>query len=99
MIQTNLSRGHTGPDSETIDCELIKPDDPGAGLISINSQRLSGAPCFAGTRVPIKHMFDYLEAGEPLEEFLQGFPGISREQAVGVLEIARQRLFDGLPTP
>lgn len=48
--------------------------------------RLSGAPCFRGTRVPVDLLFEYLEAGESLESFLEGFPGVSREQAIGVLK-------------
>ena len=63
-----------------------------AELIWVDANRVSGAPCFAGTRVPVKHLWDYLESGEPLEEFLEGFPGVTREQAIGVLEIAFHRL-------
>ena len=48
-------------------------------------------------RVPVKHLWDYLEGGEPLGEFLEGFPGVTREQAIGVLELAFQRFLDGLP--
>lgn len=47
---------------------------------------------FAGTRVPIKNLFDYLEAGDPLEEFLIDFPNVSREHAVAVLELARTKV-------
>jgi uncharacterized protein (DUF433 family) len=53
---------------------------------------MSGTPCFTGTRVPIKSLFDYLEGGQPLDEFLRQFPSLSREQAVAVLELARERL-------
>ncbi len=63
-----------------------------ANVISIHPQRLSGKPCFAGTRVPIQNLFDYLEGGETIEDFLEGFPGVSREQAVAVLELAQTRL-------
>lgn len=47
---------------------------------------------FAGTRVPVKNLFDYLEAGEPLEEFLIDFPNVSRAHAVAVLELARTKV-------
>ena len=67
------------------------------GVIWIHPDRLSGAPCFAKTRVPIQNLFDYLESGAPLEEFLLGFPPITRDQAVKVLELARTGLFDSLP--
>ena len=55
-----------------------------------------GAPCFAKTRVPIQNLFDYLESGAPLEEFLIGFPPITRDQAIKVLELARTGLFNSL---
>jgi uncharacterized protein (DUF433 family) len=53
---------------------------------------MSGALCFAGTRVPVKTLFDYLEGTSTLEDFLEDFPTVSRERAVAVLEAARQRL-------
>ena len=49
-------------------------------------QILSGTPVFRGTRVPLQNLFDALEAGETLDEFLEGFPAISREVALQVLE-------------
>jgi len=67
------------------------------GVIWIHPDRVSGAPCFAKARVPIQNLFDYLESGAPLEEFLIGFPPISRDQAIKVLELARAGLFDSLP--
>ena len=53
---------------------------------------LGGTPVFRGTRVPIQALFDYLEAGETLEEFLQGFPTVSREAASAALEEAKHLL-------
>jgi uncharacterized protein (DUF433 family) len=79
--------------------QLISPTHPLYGLIWVNPQRVSGAPCFHGTRVPIKNLWDYLEGGEPLDEFLDGFEGVSREQAVGVLHAALECLLNGLPKP
>ena len=64
------------------------------GVIWIHPKRVSGAPCFINTRVPIQNLFDYLEGGEPLDEFLAGFPPVTREQAVKVLELARIALFN-----
>lgn len=75
--------------AEALEGDLVHPGDPRYGLIWINPERLSGAPCFFGTRVPIQNLFDYLEAGDSLDEFLDGFPGVTREQAVAVLELAR----------
>ena len=67
------------------------------GVIWIHPDRVSGVPCFAKTRVPIQNLFDYLESGAPLEEFLIGFPPITRDQAIMLLELARTGLFDSLP--
>lgn len=53
---------------------------------------LGGTPVFRGTRVPVQTLLDYLEGGETLDEFLDGFPGVSREQAVAFLEMARDAL-------
>ena len=55
---------------------------------------MSGAPCFYGTRVPIKILFDYFEGGHTIDEFLDGFQGVTREQVVGVLELARRGLLE-----
>ena len=62
-------------------------------VIEINPEKVSGIPIFVGTRVPIKNLFDYLEGGESLEDFLEGFPPVSREQAIAVLEMAEKSLF------
>ena len=61
-------------------------------LITISPEYMSGAPVFTGTRVPIKALFDYLEAGEPIDEFLRQFPTVSRVHAVAVLEHARLKV-------
>jgi uncharacterized protein (DUF433 family) len=53
---------------------------------------LGGTPVFVGTRVPVQSLFDYLEAGDTLDEFLRQFPSVSREQAVAALELARDTL-------
>jgi uncharacterized protein (DUF433 family) len=62
------------------------------GLITVDPEIHSGTPVFRGTRVPIKTLFDHLEAGDPLEVFLDDFPSVSRELAVAVLEEARTAL-------
>ena len=51
-----------------------------------------GVPVFHGTRVPVKNLLDYLEAGESLDPFLRSFPSVSRQQAVAALELAREAL-------
>lgn len=55
-------------------------------VVKINPEIMSGAPCFAGTRVPIQNLIDYLEGGDSIEEFLDGFPTVSREQVIAFLE-------------
>ncbi|MBI3375854.1 MAG: DUF433 domain-containing protein [Betaproteobacteria bacterium] len=61
-------------------------------LITVDPEIHSGTPVFAGTRVPVKTLFDHLEAGDPLEVFLDDFPSVSRELAVAVLEEAHAAL-------
>lgn len=53
---------------------------------------MHGLPVFRGTRVPVQTLFDYLEGGETIEEFLQGFPTVSRDLALQALEEAKQSL-------
>lgn len=55
-------------------------------LITRDADIVHGTPVFSGTRVPVQTLFDYLEGGDSLEDFLEGFPTVSREQAVQVLE-------------
>jgi len=61
-------------------------------VIVKNSDILGGTPVFRGTRVPIQTLFDYLEGGETLEDFLQGFPTVTCESAVAALEGAKDLL-------
>ncbi len=61
-------------------------------LISRNKDIMSGALVFAGTRVPVKTLLDYLKAGDSLDDFLDDFPTVKREQAEGVLELVAQHL-------
>ena len=60
------------------------------GVVHRDPEIMGGTPVFVGTRVPLQHLFDYLEAGDSLDEFLEAFPTVAREQAVGALEIARE---------
>lgn len=62
------------------------------GAINIDPETMSGTPVFIGTRVPIQAMFDYLETGETLDEFLENFPSVKKEYAIQVLEMARKTL-------
>ena len=65
---------------------------PPTPLITTSPDRLGGTPVFAGTRVPVQSLIDYLEAGDSLDVFLDQFPSVTREHAVAVLELAKQAL-------
>jgi uncharacterized protein (DUF433 family) len=59
-------------------------------VVNVDPEIMSGTPVFAGTRVPLYNLFDYLEAGDSLEKFLTSFPSVTREQAIAALEIAKE---------
>lgn len=60
---------------------------------------MGGTPVFVGTRVPVQSFFEYLEAGDSLDDFLEAFPTVSREQAVSALEIASEAVTSIAVTP
>ena len=64
-------------------------------VIHTDPEILAGEPVFVGTRVPLRNLFDYLEAGDSLEIFLDAFPDVTREQAVAALENAREVMTAG----
>jgi uncharacterized protein (DUF433 family) len=66
-------------------------------LVTRSPNRAWGATVFAGTRVPVEILFEYLEAGDTLDEFLRQFPTVSRDQAIGVLEKAREQATERVP--
>lgn len=61
-------------------------------VIHCDPEIQGGVPVFVGTRVPVKNLFDYLEAGDSLDQFLRSFPSVTRKQAVAALELARESL-------
>jgi uncharacterized protein (DUF433 family) len=63
-------------------------------IISSSPDIMGGTPVFAGTRVPIETLLDYLEGGESIESFLDGFPTVKREQVVAFLEETKKRMLD-----
>ena len=63
-----------------------------ASPVESDPRILGGTPVFAGTRVPVQNLIDYLEAGDSLETFLTDFPAVRREQPIAALEIAREAL-------
>lgn len=62
------------------------------GAINIDPETMGGTPVFTGTRVPIQSMFDYIETGETLGEFLENFPTVKKEDALQVLQMASKSL-------
>ena len=65
-----------------------------ASTVHSDSEVMHGTPVFKGTRVPVKTLFDYVEAGDSLERFLDHFPSVSREQAIATLEEAAMLISD-----
>jgi uncharacterized protein (DUF433 family) len=59
-------------------------------VVKIDPEIMSGAPCFAGTRVPIQNLIDYLEGGDSIDEFLEDFPSVRRDQVISFLEEAKE---------
>ena len=62
------------------------------GAINIDPETMGGTPVFTGTRVPIQSLFDYLETGETLDEFLDNFPSVNKDLAIKVLNMASKTL-------
>ena len=61
-------------------------------MISVDPEVMGGTPVFRGTRVPVQTLVDYLEAGDSISEFLEGFPTVSREQVLALLEEVKEKL-------
>jgi uncharacterized protein (DUF433 family) len=61
-------------------------------VVVVDSEIMSGTPCFAGTRVPARTLIDHLEAGDSLDVFLEDFPTVTRKQTIGFLEEASKRM-------
>jgi uncharacterized protein (DUF433 family) len=68
---------------------------PKVPIVHSDPDILGGTPVFVGTRVPVRTLIDYLEAGDSLDVFLDDFPSVSREQAIAALEIAHEALVAG----
>ena len=61
-------------------------------VVSIDPEVMGGTPCFAGTRVPVQTLLDYIEAGDSIDDFLDGFPTVKRAQVIAFLEEAKDCL-------
>lgn len=66
----------------------------GDEVIHSDPEILSGTPVFRGTRVPIRSLFDHLEAGDSIDDFLEGFPSVRREQVIALLEMSQSRVLE-----
>ena len=66
-------------------------------VIHSDPETLGGTPVFVGTRVPVQTLLDYLEGGHPLDEFLEDFPSVAHEQAVALLELAKELVLAQAP--
>lgn len=73
----------------------LKPMPSLESVVHSDPEILGGTPVFVGTRVPVKNLLDYLAAGDSLDQFLDDFPSVRREQAVAALEVARDLLTAG----
>ena len=60
----------------------------------VSAERISGTPCFRDTRVPVQSLIDFLEGGETLDQFLALYPGVTRERAVAVLDLANSQVLE-----
>lgn len=63
-----------------------------AEIVWVDPDRMSGEPCFKGTRVPVQALIDHIEGNSTLDDFLEGFPSVTREQAIGFIELAKDNL-------
>ena len=64
------------------------------GIVHSDPEILGGTPVFVGTRVPLQNLIDYLEGGESIEDFLEGFPGVKREQVIAVIQAAKLKMLE-----
>ena len=66
------------------------------GIVHSDPEILGGMPVFVGTRVPLQNLIDYLEGGESIEDFLDGFPSVKREQVIAVIEAAKIKMLESV---
>ena len=64
------------------------------GIVHSDPDIMGGTPAFVGTRVPLQNLIDYLEGGESIEDFLDGFPSMKREQVIAVIEAAKLKMLE-----
>lgn len=66
------------------------------GVVHSDPEIMGGTPVFVGTRVPLQNLIDYLEGGESIEDFLDGFPSVKREQVIAVIEAAKLKALESV---
>jgi uncharacterized protein (DUF433 family) len=71
----------------------MKPENL-KGVVHSNPDIMGGTPVFVGTRVPLQNLIDYLEGGESVEDFLEAFPTVTREQAIAVIEAGKLKMLE-----
>jgi uncharacterized protein (DUF433 family) len=71
----------------------MKPEDL-KGVVHSDPQIMGGTPVFVGTRVPLQNLINYLEVGESVEDFLEAFPTVTREQAIAVIEAGKLKMLE-----
>lgn len=71
----------------------MKPEDL-KGVVHSDPDIMGGTPVFVGTRVPLQNLIDYLEGGESVEDFLEAFPTVTREQAIAVIEAGKLKMLE-----
>jgi uncharacterized protein (DUF433 family) len=64
------------------------------GVVHSDPEILGGTPVFAGTRVPLQNLIDYLEGGESIKDFMEGFPSVKREHVIAVIEAAKIKMLE-----
>jgi len=71
----------------------MKPEEL-KGVVHSHPEIMGGTPVFVGTRVPLQNLIDYLEGGESVEDFLEAFPTVTREQAIAVIEAGKLKMLE-----
>ena len=66
------------------------------GIVHSDPEIMGGTPVFVGTRVPLQNLIDYLEGGESIEDFLDGFPSVKREQVIAVIEAGKMKMLEAV---
>src|SRR5215831_2401838 len=98
QFKPKLTRGKIDKLNKANGVQIVR-QEPGATVIQVDPEILSGRPVFAGTRVPVETLLEYLERGRSLGEFVSDFPSVTEEQAVAALEEAKEALLARAPRP